>query len=113
MAAHRVMSRTVERASHVQKCPRCNEAPPQSCGYGSSSMVSSTSRSGERSTIAMLMDQIPRYLRPWYAIYLHDRVAHVLDEFMLEAGAIKGRDVRLEVRRIRSGASRGRPGDVV
>jgi hypothetical protein len=37
----------------------------------------------------------------------------VLEEFMLEAGATKGRDLRLEVRRIRSGASRDRPRDVV
>jgi len=37
----------------------------------------------------------------------------VLEEFMLEAGATKGRDLRLEVRRIRSGASRHRPRDVV
>jgi hypothetical protein len=37
----------------------------------------------------------------------------VLEEFMLEAGAIKGRDLRLEVRRIRSGASRYRHGDVI
>jgi hypothetical protein len=35
----------------------------------------------------------------------------MLKEFMLEAGATMGRD--LEVRRIRSGASRDRPGDVV
>jgi hypothetical protein len=34
----------------------------------------------------------------------------VLEEFMLEAGATKGRDLRLEVRRIRSGASRDRHG---
>jgi hypothetical protein len=32
---------------------------------------------------------------------------------MLEAGATKGRDLRLEVRRIRSGASQDRPWDVV
>jgi hypothetical protein len=32
---------------------------------------------------------------------------------MLEAGTTKGRDLRLEVRRIRSGASRDRHGDVV
>jgi hypothetical protein len=32
---------------------------------------------------------------------------------MLEAGATKGRDLLLEVRRIRSGASRDRHGDVV
>jgi hypothetical protein len=38
---------------------------------------------------------------------------HVLEELMLEAGDIKGRDLRLEVRRIRSGASRDRPRDVV
>jgi hypothetical protein len=37
----------------------------------------------------------------------------MLEEFMLEAGASKGRDLRLEVRRIRSGASRDRLGDVV
>jgi hypothetical protein len=37
----------------------------------------------------------------------------VLEEFMLEAGATKGRDLLLEVRRIRSGAYRDRHGDVV
>jgi hypothetical protein len=37
----------------------------------------------------------------------------VLEELMLEAGAAKGRDLRLEVRRIRSGAFGDRPGDVV
>jgi hypothetical protein len=49
----------------------------------------------------------------WYVIQLHSRVVHVLEEFMLEAGATKGRDLRLEVRRVRSGASRDRHGDVV
>jgi hypothetical protein len=37
----------------------------------------------------------------------------MLEEFMLEAGVTKGRDFRLEVRRIRSRASRDRPEDVV
>jgi hypothetical protein len=37
----------------------------------------------------------------------------VLEEFMLEAGATKRRDLRLEVRRIRSGAFGKRLGDVV
>jgi hypothetical protein len=37
----------------------------------------------------------------------------VLEEFMLEAGATKGRDLRLEVRWIRSGASPDRHEDVV
>jgi hypothetical protein len=27
MATHRVLGLTAERASHVRKCPRCNEAP--------------------------------------------------------------------------------------
>jgi hypothetical protein len=40
-------------------------------------------------------------------------MVHVLEEFMIEAGATKGRDLRLEVRRIRSGDSRDRHGDVV
>jgi hypothetical protein len=37
----------------------------------------------------------------------------MLEEFILEAGATKERDLRLEVRRIRSGASRDRSGHVV
>jgi hypothetical protein len=28
MAAHRVLGLTLERVSHVRKCPQCNEAPP-------------------------------------------------------------------------------------
>jgi hypothetical protein len=43
----------------------------------------------------------------------HSLYVHVLEYSMLKAGAIKGRDLRLEVRRIRSGASRYRHGDVV
>jgi hypothetical protein len=113
MTAHRVLGLTAHHASHVRKCPRCNEAPPQACGFGSSSTVSGTSMLCERSTSTMLMDHIPRCPCSWYVIRLHDRVVHVLEEFMLEAGAAKGRGLRLEVRRIRSGASRGRPGDVV
>jgi hypothetical protein len=38
---------------------------------------------------------------------------HVIEEFMLNAGATKGRDLRLEVRHIRPGASRDRYGNVV
>jgi hypothetical protein len=109
MATHRVLGVTAERASHARNCPWCNE----SRGYGSSSTVSGTSMSGERSTIAMLMDHIPRCPCSWYIIQLHDRIVHVLEELMLEVGATKGRDLRLEIRRIRSGASRDRPGDVV
>eukprot|EP00966_Prymnesium_polylepis_P017012 392640-Prymnesium_polylepis.1 len=30
MAAHRVLGLTAERAAHVRKCPRCNEAPSES-----------------------------------------------------------------------------------
>jgi hypothetical protein len=56
--------------------------------------------------MAMSMDRIPRCPCSWYVIHLHDRNVHVLEEFMLEARATKERDLRLEVRRIRSGASR-------
>jgi hypothetical protein len=49
----------------------------------------------------------------WYAIHLHDRVVQVLEEFILEAGATKGWHLRLEVHRIRLGASRDRPRDEV
>jgi hypothetical protein len=76
-------------------------------------MVSGTSMSVERPTIAMLLDHIPRCPCSWYVIRLHDRIVHVLEEFTLEAGATKGRDLRLDVRRIKSGASRDRHGDVV
>jgi hypothetical protein len=45
------------------------------------------------------MDHIPRCPCSWYVIRLHDRIVHVLEEFMLEAGATtKGRDLLLEVR---------------
>jgi hypothetical protein len=54
------------------------------------------------------VDHIPRCPCSWYVIQLHDRIVHVL-----EAGANKGQALRLEVRRIRSGASRDRHGDVV
>jgi hypothetical protein len=113
IAAHQVLGLTAECASHVRKCPRCNEAPSESRGFGSSSTVSGTYMSGERSTTAILMDHIPWCPCSWYVIQLHDRIVHVLEEFMLEAGATKGRDLRLEVRRIRSGASRDRHGDMV
>jgi ribosomal silencing factor RsfS len=69
--------------------------------------------SGECSPTAMLMDHIPRCPYSWYIIQLHNRIVHVVEEFMLEAGATKGRNLRLEVRRIRSGASRDRHRDVV
>jgi hypothetical protein len=42
-------------------------------------------------------------------IHLHDRIVQVLEEFMLETGATKERDLRLEVRRIRQGASQDQP----
>jgi hypothetical protein len=40
MTAHWVLGLTAERATHVRKCPRCNDAPSESRGYGSSSTVS-------------------------------------------------------------------------
>jgi hypothetical protein len=113
MAAHRVLGLTAERASSFRNYPRCNAAPSESRGFGSSSTVSGTSMSGGCSTTTMLLDHIPRCPCSWYVTQLHDRIVHVLEESMLEAGATtKGRDLRLEVRRIRSGASRVRPGDV-
>jgi hypothetical protein len=69
--------------------------------------------SGERSTTTIHMDHIPRCPCSYYVILLHDRVAHVLEEHMLEAKGTEQRDLRLEVHRIRSGASRDRPEDVV
>jgi hypothetical protein len=58
------------------------------------------------------MEHIPRCPCSWYIIQLHDRIAHVLAEPMLGAGATRGHDLRLEVRRIRSGASQDCHGDV-
>jgi hypothetical protein len=113
MATHRVLGLTAERVSHVRKCPRCNEAPSVSRGSGSLSTVSGTSMTCERSTTAMFMDHIPRCPCSWYVIQLHDWIVHVLEGLMLEAWVAKGRDLRLEVRRIRSGASRDLSGGVV
>jgi hypothetical protein len=66
MVAHRVLGLTAERASHVRKCHRRNEASSESCGYRSSSTVSGTSMSGELSTSAMLMEHIPRCPCSWF-----------------------------------------------
>jgi hypothetical protein len=59
MPAHRVLGLTAERVSHVRNCPQCNKAPSEYHGYGSSSTVSGTSMSGERSTTIMRIDHIP------------------------------------------------------
>jgi hypothetical protein len=75
--------------------------PQESRGSESSSTVSGT-LPGERSTIDMLVDHIPQCPCSLYVIYLHDRIVHVLEVFMLEAGATKGRDLRLEVRSVGS-----------
>jgi hypothetical protein len=112
MTAHRVLGLTAGRAFHARKCPRCNEAPSESRGCGSSSTVSGIAMSGERSTIVLLMDHIPRCSCSWCVIHLHDQIVHVLYELMLEAGATKGRNLLLEVRRIWSGDSPDRHGDV-
>ena len=69
--------------------------------------------SGVRSTTAMLMDHNPRCPCSWCVIQLHDRIVHVLEEFMLAAGATMGRDLRLELRRIWSRASHDQHGDVM
>jgi hypothetical protein len=90
MAAHYVLGLTLERTSHVRKCPRCNEAPPQSLLFGSVLTVSGTSMSGELSTFAMLMDHIPRCPYSWYVTQLLDRVVHVFEELILEAGLLRG-----------------------
>jgi hypothetical protein len=42
------------------------------------------------------MDHIPRFHCPQYVIRLHDRRVHIVEEFMAEAGTVKGRDLRLE-----------------
>jgi hypothetical protein len=103
MAAHRVLGLTAERASHVWKCPRCDEAPTKSCGYGSSSTTSGTSMSGERSTAAMLMDHIPMCPCSWYVIQLRDRIVHVLEAGLLRGGtcgwrsAVFGRELHVIV----------------
>jgi hypothetical protein len=113
MAAHRVLGLTPGHASHVRKCPRCNESPSALRGPGSSSTTSSSSMSEEWTLISMLMDHIPRCPCSCYVIRLRDRIVRVLEEFMAEAGAVIGRDSRLEVRRIRSGAFRDRHLNVV
>jgi hypothetical protein len=45
------------------------------------------SAAGERMPIATLMDQILRCPCSRYAIHLHDRLVHVLEEFVVAARA--------------------------
>jgi hypothetical protein len=106
MAAHRVLGLTQGHASHVRKCPRCNESLGALRVSGSSSTTSSDSMSGERTPISMIMDHIPRCSCSHYVIRLHNLIVDVLEEFMAESRAIEGRDLGLEVRRFRSWASR-------
>jgi hypothetical protein len=56
---------------------------------------------------------VRKLLLCYFRIIIIDVLLTMLEKFMLEAGAIKGRDLRLEVRRFWSGASRDRLGDVV
>jgi hypothetical protein len=91
IAAHRVLGLTAERAFPGRKYPRCNEAPSDISEYGSSSTVLGISMWGERSTTAMLMDHIPRCPRSWYIFQLHDRIVHVPEELMLEAGLLRAK----------------------
>jgi hypothetical protein len=58
--------------------------------------------SGELSTYVVLMDHIPPVPVLLVRHSTPNRIVHVLEEFMLEAGATKGRDLRSEVSRIRS-----------
>jgi hypothetical protein len=53
MATQHVLGLIAERASHVRKCPLCNEVPLVSRGYGCSSTISGVTLSGERLTVAM------------------------------------------------------------
>jgi hypothetical protein len=100
MATHHVLGLPLCYASHDHKCPRCYDSPGDLRGYGSSSTTSSASISGERTPISMLIDHTPHC--PWSSCVfrLHDRIVHVLEELMVRAGAIKGRDLILEARRI-------------
>jgi hypothetical protein len=59
MAAHRVLGLTPGQASQVHKRPRCNESPGVLRSYGFSSTTSSSSMSGERTPISMLVDHVP------------------------------------------------------
>jgi hypothetical protein len=114
MSAHRVFGLSPGQASHDRKGPRCNESPGALRGSGSFFTTLSSSMSGERTPISMLiMDNIPISPCPHYCIRLHDRIANIFKEITAEVGAIEWRNLRLEVCRIRSRASRGRHGYVV
>jgi hypothetical protein len=84
MAARRVLGFTTERASHVLKCLGCNEAPLESRG----SIIYFRRRSREPlCRVNAPQDHIPWCPCSLYAIQLHDRIVHVLEAFVLEAGA--------------------------
>jgi hypothetical protein len=61
----------------------------------------------------MLMDHIAMCPCSGYVIQLHYRVVHVLEELTIQARGSKCRGLGWEVRRIRSGDSYDRHGDVV
>jgi hypothetical protein len=111
MAAHHVLNLSPCYASHVRKSPLCNESPGDL--RGTISLVF-TSMSGGRTPISMRTDHIPHCpCSARYVIRSGYRIVQVLKEFVAEAGAIKGKDLRFGVRKIRSWASRDRHRDVV
>jgi hypothetical protein len=111
MVAHRVLGFTRERVSRARKCLPCNEAR------------SIIRKSGYSSTTSGLPCWVSarQPLRIWitslgalaHDIQIHDRIVHVLKEFIIEKEAFHGRDSRLEVPCTWYGASRDRPIDVV
>ena len=103
---------TAERASHDRKCLGCIEALSKSRGFGSSSTVSGTSMSGERSKTTMLTDHIPGARALGTSFSSTIGLSTCLRSSCLKRGLLRG-GLRLEVRRIRSGASRDRHGDMV
>jgi hypothetical protein len=85
-----------ETASHVRKCPRCNESHGGLRGSSSSSTTSHASMSREWTPISMLMDYVPCWPYSHYVIRLHDSIVHVVRELTTEAGAVKGRESHAE-----------------
>jgi hypothetical protein len=116
MAAHRVLGLTAERASHARQCHGAMRLPHSLLGLDLCRRYRaplSSCRVSAPKLLCLWTTSTPRCPCSWYAVQLHDRIVYLLEEFMLEAGATEGRDFRLEVRYIRSRASRYRHGDVV
>jgi hypothetical protein len=92
MATNRVLGLIEERASHARSliARGAMRLLPNLVGLDLRRQYWALLCRVSASLLLCFYGPIPRCPCSWYVIHLRDRIVHVLEEFMLEAGAIEG-----------------------